>query len=55
MTGNVTMEGVSIVTMKMADKTELINALTKWVKSAENGKDVFENVKNQLNSKKEVV
>ena len=55
MTGNVTMEGVNIVTMKLADKAELINALTNWVKTSENGKDVLENVKNQMSKKPEVI
>lgn len=46
--GDVTMGGVVLTTFKMNDVGELLPTLAKWVNSAENGKEVLNNIKGRL-------
>ena len=53
--GKVTLGGVQLTTLKLQAMEDLIPALTRWVNSATNGKDVLANIKKQLEKKEEVV
>jgi hypothetical protein len=49
----VNLGGVQITILKLNAMEELLPALTRWVNSATNGKDVLANIKKQLDKKQE--
>ena len=51
--GKVNLGGVQITILKLNAMEELLPALTRWVNSATNGKDVLANIKKQLDKKQE--
>lgn len=53
--GKVSLGGVQVTTLKLQAMEELIPAITRWINSADNGKDVLANIKKQLEKKAEPV
>lgn len=53
--GKVSLGGVIVTSLKLQAMEELIPAITRWVNSAENGKDVLANLKKQLAKKEQPV
>lgn len=52
-TGEVSVGGATIATIKCSNMDGFITAFTNWINTAENGKDVLNNITNQMNKKKE--
>lgn len=53
-TDNVNMGGVVLSKMKVESSESFLHEFTRWLSSAENGKDVLNNIKKQLDKGKEV-
>jgi len=54
-TGAVIVGGATIATIKCSNMDGFLASFPNWINTAENGKDVLENIKNQVEKKKEVV
>ena len=52
-TGEVKVGGASIATLKTSHADAFIDAFADWVNTSENGKDVLNNITNQMNKKEE--
>lgn len=53
-TGKLTMDGLELSNIKVGNPAELVDELTRWVGTAQNGKDVLENIKSRLEKKEAV-
>lgn len=53
-TGEVKVGGATVATIKVDNPAAFPAAFMNWVETAENGKDVFDNIQNQMNKKEEI-
>jgi hypothetical protein len=54
-TGDVKVGGATIATIKNSNVESFMDSFAQWLNTAENGKDVLNNIKNQMENKEEVV
>jgi len=54
-TGEVIVGGASIATIKTSHADAFVDSFVDWINTAENGKDVLNNITNQMNKKEELV
>ena len=53
--GDIKVGGAVVTTIKVSNLNSFPEAFMNWVDTAENGKDVFNNIENQLNKKNEAI